>query len=146
SLTMNIATYVTPITMDTKRYLIGVYKNTKTYENLYRNTKNNYFLLQILSLDNLPVVKTLGKKSAVTYNKEKYLTKHGLLEEQTCVWKNKKYHYLKHVHSVLFMNIEKRIDIGDHDVLLAKVEKVVLTNFSSTELTTKDLQNRQIVG
>lgn len=137
-LNMNIATYVTPVTMHPKRYLIAVYRNTKTHENIF--TTNAPFLLQGLSLSQLSLVKTLGKKSGLTTNKEVYLKKNTTLL---------KYHnslmYLTDSLFVLSLIPESYSTLGDHDLVIATVEKVVMQNIA-VALMTEDLQKAGIIG
>jgi hypothetical protein len=56
----NSVSDVTPVTMHPKRYMIAVYRNTKTHSNLFKTKKP--FLLQALSISQAPLVKILGKK------------------------------------------------------------------------------------
>ena len=77
SLNMNICTYVSVVSMKPKIYSIAVYYGTKTFENL-ENSEN--VVLQILSKDNIGLVKNLGKKSGLKINKDKYLRKQNLIK------------------------------------------------------------------
>ncbi len=134
---MNIATYVVPITMDIKRYVIAVYKNTQTYKNIFENKNNKSFILQALSKGQINLVKILGKKSGLKYDKQKYLEKNNLLTESE---------YLKNSAFILEMVIEKYIEVGDHDLIIAKVLSVLENNYDKILLNTEDLQNNKIIS
>ncbi|MCD8495002.1 MAG: flavin reductase family protein [Candidatus Pacebacteria bacterium] len=58
---MNICTYVTPISMHPKEFIIGVYYGTATYDHVVRDRRA---CLQLLSKDQIAYVPLLGKKSA----------------------------------------------------------------------------------
>lgn len=63
---MNICTYVTAISMQPKRYIIGVYKGTKTLENLLKEPR---VVLQLLGEDQYKIVRLLGQHSGHKINK-----------------------------------------------------------------------------
>ena len=77
NLNMNICTYVSAVSMKPKIYSIAIYYGTKTIKNL---ENSNNVVLQILSKENIGLVKTLGKKSGMKIDKEKYLRKQNLLK------------------------------------------------------------------
>ncbi len=79
---MNICTYVSAVSMKPKRYIVAVYHQTQSLQNII-NSKTA--VLQLLGKQYLPLVNTLGKKSGRHYNKETYLRKKKLLE----VWNDK---------------------------------------------------------
>lgn len=135
---MNIATYITPITMDPKRYLVAVYRNTQTHKNIF-NT-HEPFLLQALDYSQAYLVKTFGKKSGLKINKESYLKKKNIL----CQYYNSLM-YLTESYFVLSLLPETYINLGDHDLIVARVEKIVIKNDVSG-LTTHDLQKLGIIG
>ena len=74
---MNICTYVSAVSMKPKIYMLAIYYNTKTYENLINS---NYAVLQLLSKDNISLVRALGKKSGLKINKDLYLRKKHLIK------------------------------------------------------------------
>ena len=135
---MNIATYVTPVTMDPKRYCIAVYKNTQTHLNIFKTQQP--FLLQALSLSQMPLVKTLGKKSGITLNKQQYLEKKNIPTHsyEQCL-------YLSESYFVLALMPESYIEVGDHDLVLARVAKILLHQ-DVAPLTTIDLHTSGIIG
>lgn len=135
---MNIATYVTPVTMTPKRYLIAVYRNTQTHKNLF----NTYqpFLLQALTCSQISLVTTLGKKSGLHINKELYLKKKNILYKQY-----NSLLYLTESYFTLSLVPETYINLGDHDLIIARVEKTIIQN-DVPGLTTHDLQESGIIG
>ena len=70
NINMNICTYVSAVSMNPKIYMIAIYYNTKTYENLINSDSA---VLQLLSKDNISLVRGLGKKSGMKIDKDKYL-------------------------------------------------------------------------
>lgn len=73
---MNICTYVSAISMQPKQYLISLDYKTQTYENLL---KNDLAILQILTFNNIKLVRALGKNSGKVTNKQSYLSKKDAL-------------------------------------------------------------------
>lgn len=134
---MNIATYVVPVTMDVKRYMIAVYKNTKTHINIFSRTRGAFFILQGLSEQQKHLVRVLGKKSGITYTKQAYLEKNNLLKR--CSIDGNSFAYLNQNSFSLYMKIEKYIELGDHDLIVARVIKVLDNNFEEKLLTTEAL-------
>lgn len=135
---MNIATYVMPVTMDPKRYCVAVYKHTQTHLNIFKTKQP--FLLQALSHPQIQLVKTLGKKSGLTIDKYQHLQKKGIpmLSYGDCV-------YLSESYFVLALIPESYTEVGDHDLVVARVEKIVLYR-DVGPLTTTDLQTVGIIG
>jgi flavin reductase (DIM6/NTAB) family NADH-FMN oxidoreductase RutF len=133
---MNIATYIVPVTMTPKRYMIAVYRNTKTHENIFKTKKP--FLIQALSASQIGVVKNLGKKSGIKQSKEKYIStlKPNLYESLA---------YLPESAFVLYAIPESYSILGDHDIVIANIKKVIVNN-STNFLTTKHLQYKKIIG
>lgn len=132
---MNICTYVSAITMDTKRFMIGVYKGTKTYENL---TKTDSAILQILSKDNLNLVRKLGKTSGKDSNKLKSL------KDRLSTHKNLA--YLKDCTSFMHLKTTDIFEVGDHDIWVMEVIKSKSVNDPKDILYTYDLKQAKIIG
>ena len=133
---MNIATYIVPVTMTPKRYMIAVYRNTKTHENIFKTKKP--FLIQALSIAQIGVVKNLGKKSGIKQSKEKYINSQSPKLYESLA-------YLPESAFVLYAEPESYIALGDHDIVIASIEKVVANN-GTDFLTTKHLQDKKIIG
>lgn len=131
---MNICTYVSAVSMKPKRYMVAVYHNTQSLENIL---KSKTAILQILGKKHLSLVNVLGKKSGLRYDKQTYLTKKKCLE----TWNDK---------SVLtdcagLMELEKlwSKDAGDHSMFLFDV-KQFQTNHENV-LMLDDLREKGLV-
>jgi flavin reductase (DIM6/NTAB) family NADH-FMN oxidoreductase RutF len=138
-LNMNIATYVVPVTMDIKRYVIAVYKNTQTHKNIFENRDTSTFVLQALSKTQKSLVQVLGKKSGQIYDKQSYLKKRRLLENYS--YENADYAYLIESSFSLLMVIETYTELGDHDLIVARVVKTIQNNFDAPLLDTSQLDS-----
>lgn len=107
-LNMNICTYVTAISMKPKQYAIAVYDNTKTLANL---EVNSTCILQLLHLNQLGLVRKLGKQSGLNIDKQAWLDKHEHLD----YWQD--YAVLKDACAYLKLELIKRVDTGgDHQL------------------------------
>lgn len=131
---MNICTYVSAVSMTPKRYIVAVYHQTKSLENIL---KSKTAVLQILGQQHISLVNVLGKKSGLRYNKENYLTK-------------KKYLEFWHERAVLkncagLIEIEKiwAKDAGDHTMFLFDVKRFQ-TNHDEV-LMLDDLREKKLV-
>lgn len=65
---MNICSYATPISMKPKRYIVAIYRNTRTLELVQQNPE---FVLQFLTRSQYTLVNLLEKKSGSKINKLK---------------------------------------------------------------------------
>lgn len=112
---MNICTYVTAVSMKPKIFMIAVYYNTQTLDWL---NESNTAVLQILHKDHTPLVRTLGKKSGRSYDKQKYLEKKDLLDS----WNSQA--VLKNACGYIELEKMDRKDIcGDHELFWFEVKK-----------------------
>lgn len=112
---MNICTYVTAISMKPKLYAVAVYYNTRTFDNLCADPQA---VLQVLSRSNLPLVRSLGKKSGRSYNKQAYLEKKNRLTE----WN--RLPVLADACAYVQMNVADRLQTGgDHELFIFDVQK-----------------------
>lgn len=57
---MNICTYVSAVSMKPKRYMVALYHQTQSLQNIINSKRA---VLQVLGKHHLPLVKILGKKS-----------------------------------------------------------------------------------
>ncbi len=132
---MNICTYVSAISMKPKVFMIAIYYGTKTYDNLL-NSKS--FVLQILSRKNISLVRTLGKKSGLTIDKNKYLIKKNLVN-----WKN--FEVLPDICALIELKKHSVIENhADHAICLFDV--VSFKTFSEKNiLTTRHLKDKKII-
>jgi flavin reductase (DIM6/NTAB) family NADH-FMN oxidoreductase RutF len=131
---LNICTYVTPIAMKPKRFVVGVYKGTKTLENL---EKNPVGILQYMAQDQWEHVKLLGKKTGFTVDKVAAL---GASVEHA----GDGLFRLKGVLAVLRLRFLERIDAGDHWAWVANVD--AYENLREAEpLTFSELKRRKLI-
>ena len=131
---LNICTYVTPIAMKPKRFVIGVYKGTRTLENL---EKNPVGILQYMAVDQWEHVKLLGKKTGNTVDKIKTL---GTEVEHV----SGDLYKLKGVLALVHLRFLERIDAGDHWAWLANV--YAYENIREAEpLTFSELKRRKLI-
>lgn len=68
----NIMSYVIPVSMHPKHYVIALYNGTQSLTNWQKQPRG---ILQLLASSHAPLVRILGKKSGKTYNKTAYLVK-----------------------------------------------------------------------
>lgn len=110
---MNICTYVSPVSMKPKIYMIAVYYGTQTYSNLC----NGYdCILQLLNPSNIGLVKKLGKESGIRTDKQSYLEDRNLLT----TWR--KHKVLQGAAAFMKLEMIKRDSIGgDHELFYFKV-------------------------
>jgi len=110
---MNICTYVTPITMQPKRFLIGIYDHTKTLENAHNS---DFAVLQYLSKTQIKWVNALGKRSGFNFDKMTYLRK----KDAVGSWKN--FEVLKGNFAQLLLLKIDTILTGDHTTFVYEVK------------------------
>lgn len=112
---MNICTYVSAISMHPKQYLVAIDYKTQTYQNLL---EADHAVLQILSFDNIKLVKPLGKKSGKKTDKQAYLLKKDALID----WNG--HQVLKGAAAyVQLRKIEAYNSGGDHEHFFFQMEK-----------------------
>jgi len=106
---LNICSYVTPVSMKPKRYIVGVYKGTKTLENLESNPVG---ILNFMTVEMAHLVNLLGKKSGHKIDKTKRLGDQVELTEDG-------FAVLSKSLATVRLKFTERIDGGDHWVWLA---------------------------
>jgi flavin reductase (DIM6/NTAB) family NADH-FMN oxidoreductase RutF len=132
---MHIISYVTAISMQPKRFIVGIYEGTKTLELV---KKKKEFVLQLLSDQQYSLVRLLGQQSGHHINKISRLQKRDLLTE----WRN--YPVLKDALSFMHLKIIGQMNGGDHIGFLCDV--VAYKNINSgTPLTLNLLREKQII-
>ena len=131
---LNICSYVTPISMKPKRFIIGVYKDTKTLENLEANPVG---LLNYLSKDHANLVKLLGKKTGHKFDKVKALGDR-LEHDGEGLYK------IVGALAVIRLTFLDRLNCGDHWAWLADVESHE-NICDGTFLTLDELKRRKII-
>ncbi|WP_291400676.1 flavin reductase [Daejeonella sp.] len=131
---MNICTYVTAISMEPKIYAIAIYKNTKTLENMYNSEQA---VLQFLHPEQFKLVKNLGQRTGLNFNKQAYLKKNNLLES----WND--YEVLKNTSArILLQKIEFK-ETGDHILFTFRTEKY--KSYHPEVLTSETLRIKKII-
>jgi flavin reductase (DIM6/NTAB) family NADH-FMN oxidoreductase RutF len=131
---MNICTYVSAISMQPKRYMIGVYEGTKSLENI---KKADHVILQLLHPDQYKLVRVLGKKSGQHFDKHQWLENNHLLVE----WKGKP--VLKNTSALLLLKKHADLSGGDHHMFV--MDTIGYTSNSEDYLTTRILGEKKII-
>jgi flavin reductase (DIM6/NTAB) family NADH-FMN oxidoreductase RutF len=111
---MNICTYVSAVSLKPKRYMVAVYHNTQSLDNIL---KSKIAVLQLLSKEHISLVNVLGKKSGKQYDKENYLARKKQLE----IWNEQKVL----ANCAGLMEVEKlwSKEAGDHTMFLFDVKR-----------------------
>jgi flavin reductase (DIM6/NTAB) family NADH-FMN oxidoreductase RutF len=109
---MHIITYASQISMQPKRFICGVYRGTKTLDNI---TNHPQFVLQLLASHQYRLTDLLGKKSGNQIDKITRLEKRKLLSE----WKG--YKVLSESLAVMELKVISSFDGGDHTGFLCDV-------------------------
>ena len=110
---MNICTYCSAVSMQPKRFMVAVYKETQT---LFNIEKNPIVVLQLLSANQHNLIKLLGKQSGKNTNK---IQKLNARKMQTELWNE--FEILKDALAVIKLNLTTRMDAGDHWMYLCDV-------------------------
>lgn len=132
---MHICTYVSAISMDPKRYMVALYKGSKTLELV---TKSKQFLLQLLTTEQYRLVTLLGQKSGHRINKIERLQSRELVSQFN------EFFYLKKAAAILLMDIIEHKDTGDHIIFICSVN--TYKNLNDIEiLTTAFLREKKII-
>ena len=132
---MHIISYATAISMQPKRYVVGIFEGTKTLELINANPE---FVLQILSKEQYPLVRLLGQQSGHSINKIARLQKRNLLTE----WKG--FPVLKDALSFLHLKVIDQFNGGDHTGFLCEV--IAYKNMNEgVPLTLNVLREKQII-
>jgi flavin reductase (DIM6/NTAB) family NADH-FMN oxidoreductase RutF len=109
---MHIISYVTPISMQPKQYVVGIYHGTKTLELI---EKNPVFILQLLEEKQYPLIRLLGQQSGNKIHKTETLQKRKLLSE----WNQ--FPVLKDALAVIQLKVVSTFEGGDHKGFLCDV-------------------------
>jgi flavin reductase (DIM6/NTAB) family NADH-FMN oxidoreductase RutF len=106
---MHICTYVSGVSMSPKRFMVALYKGTRTLELVERNPS---FVLQLLAEDQARLVALLGRKSGHHADKVGLLVK----RDATTEWKG--FTVLREALAWMELSVLDRMDAGDHVMML----------------------------
>jgi hypothetical protein len=134
---MNICTYMTPVSMQPKKYVIAIYHNTQTYKNV---KSSDFLLAQLLSEEQAPLIRRLGKKSTLSYPKKmKTIIKNTGTDGLFSFLPLSIGYYILKKETPL-------INAGDHDIAIFSVEKIAYLNPSRKVLTLAYLKEKGIIA
>jgi flavin reductase (DIM6/NTAB) family NADH-FMN oxidoreductase RutF len=131
---MNICTYVTAVSMEPKIYAIAIYNDTKTLQNMFQTDRA---ILQFLHPEHYKLVRNLGHRSGLHFDKYQYLKKNDLLES----WNGMD--VLKNTSARILL---KKIDFrqtGDHVLFTFTAEKY--KSYHPEVLTSEILRIKKII-
>jgi flavin reductase (DIM6/NTAB) family NADH-FMN oxidoreductase RutF len=131
---MNICSYVSAVSMEPKKYMIAIYNNTKTLENMINS---ELAVLQLLQAEQFNLIKKLGNESGKNINKQAYLEKKDLLE----IWENQS--VLKKVSVRLLLKKVSAERTGDHTIFVFDVLKYKVYDYNY--LTLNILRDKKLV-
>ena len=131
---MNFCTYVSAFSMKPKIIGIALYENTRTLENML-NTE--MAILQLFHQDQYPLVRMLGKKSGMHWDKDAWLRK----KQRMTLWHG--YPVLSHCSAYMELAKKENFKTGDHTLFLFEVKRFKSCN--SDLLTTQILSEKKII-
>ena len=120
--------------MEPKIYAIAIYNETKTLENMLRTDRA---ILQFLHPDQYKLVRNLGQRSGLSFNKYNYLSKNNLLES----WNG--YDVLKNTSARILLEKIDFKQTGDHVLFTFKAEKY--KSYHPEVLTSEILRIKKII-
>lgn len=132
---MHIITYASQMSMQPKRFVCGVYYNTKTLENILSSRE---FVLQLLAESQYRLVDLLGKKSGHQVDKIARLTK----RKELMVWIG--YPVLKNCLAVMHLTVISDFTAGDHHAFLCDVTEYKNLN-AGNALTLDTLRDHKMI-
>jgi flavin reductase (DIM6/NTAB) family NADH-FMN oxidoreductase RutF len=109
---MNICTYVTPVTLHPKRYMVAVALGTYTHDLM---SSSEEAVLQLLAADQAPIVRVLGRKSGRTYDKQSYLRRKDALASWEAM------PVLREAVAWIYLRKCDCLEAGDHTLFLMEV-------------------------
>jgi len=125
---MHICTYVSAVSMEPKRFMVALYKGTRTLE---LATAERRFVLQLLAEGDHGLIALLGRQSGHQVDKLARLRKRNL----TTQWKG--FTVLSNAAAWLEMDIIGEMDAGDHIMMLCDV--ISSRNVQDTKILTLDM-------
>jgi len=133
---MNICTYVSAVSMQPKRFMVAVYHGTRSLENMYASEQA---VLQLLTTPQVGLVRTLGKKSALRFDKQTWLRKKNVLTE----WQS--FTVLRDAAAWMLLQKLWHQDAGDHVIFLFDVIKHKVNNPDNI-MTLHTLRQHKIIS
>ncbi len=139
---LHICTYVTPISLRPKLYLIAIYHGTRTHQLITQNPQSP-LILQLLHIEQMALVPILGQRSGFRFDKAAYLSKNGLLSS----WRG--YPVLSAASAYILLEAAQIVklahDAGDHDCIIARTVASKSQSDPGHVLTTHHLIEKQII-
>jgi flavin reductase (DIM6/NTAB) family NADH-FMN oxidoreductase RutF len=136
---MNICTYVSAVSMEPKRYMVAVYHNTQTIENIQ---DRSVFVLQLLAESQYGLVRNFGQKSGKLFDKQGFINRKNqakIAEKENpyaiVFWNN--FEVLLNAVSLILLKPIEIIPAGDHDMYLCDV--VSFENLNDSPILTLDV-------
>ena len=136
---MNICTYVTAVSMQPKRYMVAIYENTQTLENV---KDGELFVLQLLAESQYGLVRNFGQKSGKSFDKQAFLNRKNssnMFQKEnpyaTFFWNN--FEVLSNAVSLILLKPIQIINAGDHHMFLCDV--VSYENLNESHILTLDV-------
>jgi flavin reductase (DIM6/NTAB) family NADH-FMN oxidoreductase RutF len=136
---MNICTYVSAVSMEPKRYMVAVYHNTQTIENIQ---DRSVFVLQLLAESQYGLVRNFGQKSGKLFDKQGFINRKNqakIVEKENpyaiVFWNN--FEVLLNAVSLILLKPIEIIPAGDHDMYLCDV--VSFENLNDSPILTLDV-------
>jgi flavin reductase (DIM6/NTAB) family NADH-FMN oxidoreductase RutF len=124
---MHICTYVSAVSMEPKRYMVALFKGTKTLELVSAEKR---FVLQLLAEGDHGLIARLGRESGHQVDKLARLRKRQLVE----VWKG--FSVLSNAAAWIELLVIGEMDAGDHIMMLCDV--MASKNVRDIEILTLD--------
>ena len=120
---MNICTYAVAVSMKPKLYMLAIYHNTKTLENIQKNKK---CVLQFLTPEHNKFMTPFGRKSGMKSSKKNLILKHSTLLLSG-------FALLHGLAGYIELNVDSLSEVGgDHSIAICSV--VESKTFSETEV------------
>ena len=132
---MHICTYVSSVSMEPKRYMVAIYKNTKTLQNI---ESHGEFILQLLAADQFNLIKLLGKTSGHQVNKIEKLEK----KKELHIWRE--YQVLRNALAFVHLKTISQHDAGDHVMFICDLVSFC-NNLPGEALTLDVLREKKLI-
>ncbi|MCS7064542.1 MAG: flavin reductase family protein [Methylacidiphilales bacterium] len=135
---LNICTYVTPITLQPKRYAIALYTPSYTLSCLLECPEAD-LVLHLLSREQLPLVPVLGQRSGWRFDKVDYLRRHGWLK----IWNHRA--VLTQTAAYFQLRLGEVREAGDHHLAIMDLVRAKGERAAEDVLTTHHLIEQGVI-